>query len=97
MESTKFKPGMLVAYGECHQGKMHRVIVLYTVKTVGKKLIKLNASGGGNYRLSGQSTDQVYQNRWIVPVTKAIYAQAQADKASGLDLALGRVISDEVV
>jgi hypothetical protein len=96
MESTKFKPGMLVAYGECHQGKMTRVIVLYTVKIVGKKLIKLNG-GTGNYRLSGQSTDPVYQNRWIMPVTKALYAQAQADKASGLDLALGRVISDEVV
>jgi hypothetical protein len=94
-DTTQFKPGMLVAYGEVGRGGvMRRVIVIYTVKSVGKKLVKLDGAGTGNFRLSGQSTSETYRDRWIMPLTKQLYAQAEADKASHLGLALGHVLPE---
>ena len=88
-----FKPGMLVAYGEIRNGHMHHVIVLRQVKTVGKRFVLLHGSAD-RYRLTGQCTSSTYRDRGVLPLTRALLAQAEQDKACDLGLALGYVLPD---
>lgn len=88
-----FKPGMLVAYGEIRRGVMTRVICIKAIKSVGKRDVKLEDSQS-RFQLDGAESGNVYYGRGIQRLTKALYAQAEADRAIGLGLALGATLTD---
>ena len=90
--TTPFKPGMLVAYGETRKGVMIRVICLKVVVSVGKRDVKTDSTS--RFRLSGYDWSVTYRDRAIQPLTKALYTQAAADKASGMGLAAGHFLPD---
>lgn len=80
-KTTEFKPGMQVAYVEKYQGKVVRIICLATIKTVGKRDIKLTNSEHARYKTDGQSWDSLYYNRWIMPLTPELLAKAETNNA----------------
>lgn len=83
---SEFKPGMLVAYGDLHHGVMIKVICLGVVATVGKRDVKLR-DDLTRYRLDGAEWSNPYY-RGIRPLTKTLYAKAEADKAINMGIAI---------
>ena len=101
--ATQIKVGTLVAHCEMWRGKPARVITLDIVSRETKTCFALAHEKRANWKklhteggvFRANLNDVCYRNRAIVPLTAALYAQAQRDSASGLALALGRVLPED--
>lgn len=89
-----FKVGQLVAL--CETWPTRRVIMITKVISVGKRDVKTDRDS--RYRVGTGATwdkDGPYCWRSIQPLTRELFAEAEANKVSGIHLALGHSLPSE--